>query len=273
MFAATGPVEYMPNLTQHKLFKSTDKGLSWLDASGINFPSSMPLPNRYVSAIKIDKDDPNGVFASFAGFGSYHIYRSANGGQQWACMDFTEGAEPRLPDVPVNDFEIYYQPSGQRIYFAATDIGVFSSTGNGVWLELEGGLPNSIVMDIEIHNSKLRAATFGRGIFEWDLSPAQNISGKTPHPATPYLFPNYPNPFNPETKIKYRVSKQTRVKIVVYDILGREVAVLVNKTQQPGTYEAVFNVNLHGTNLSSGIYFYKLTAKDFTEIRKMVLVK
>jgi len=274
MYAATGPFEYMPNLTQHKLFKSTDKGVSWLDAMGSNFPMSMPLPNRYVSAIKIDKDNSNDVIAAYAGFGSYHIYRTLDDGQQWMYMDYLDGAEPRLPDVPVNDFEIYYDPlSQQREYFAATDIGVFRSTGNGVWLELEGGLPNSIVMDIEIHNTKLRAATFGRGIFEWDLSAAKNVTRKTTELTKPYLYPNYPNPFNPETKIKYRISKAGEIKIAVYDILGQEVAVLVNQHLNPGSYEVLFNANLNGSILSSGIYFYKLTTPNFTEIRKMVLVK
>lgn len=83
------------------------------------------------------------------------------------------------------------------------------------------------------------------------------------------LGQNYPNPFNPLTNIKYSVPKQSLVKITVYDILGREVRALVNEVRSAGNYE----VNFDGTNLASGIYFYRMTADDFTQVRKLVLLK
>jgi hypothetical protein len=138
------------------------------------------------------------------------------------------------------------------------------------------GLPNCVVMDVEIYNSKLRVATFGRGAFEWELSSSEgkNLNNRKQIEAlNPYLFTNYPNPFNPETKIKYNVTKAGYVKISVYDILGREVTVLVNGYQQQGTYEVTFNADASGRTLASGVYFYKLVSKDYTEIRKMVLAK
>lgn len=95
-------------------------------------------------------------------------------------------------------------------------------------------------------------------------------------PNTFTLSQNYPNPFNPSTKIKYSVPKQSLVKLTVYDLLGREVAVLVNDIQQRGNYEAVFNAS----NFASGIYIYKIEARqvgsstgDFTMAKKMVLLK
>ncbi|MCI0449942.1 MAG: T9SS type A sorting domain-containing protein [Chlorobi bacterium] len=266
MFAATGPFEYMPESYQHRVYKSIDGGLTWNEISS--------LPNRYASAIKIDKDNPDDVIISFAGFGTNHIFRTTSGGVQWTAID-CNNIEPCLPDVPVNDLEIDYDTStGRREYFAATDIGVFRSLGDGIWREIYDGLPNCIVMDIEIHRNKLRAATFGRGVFECDLtltpvgkSEESTLIGRT------YLFPNYPNPFNPATKIKYNISKGSSVNLSVYDILGREIAVVVNKYQHQGAYEIVFDANLNGSVLSSGVYFYKLTAGEYTEIRKMVLVK
>jgi hypothetical protein len=96
------------------------------------------------------------------------------------------------------------------------------------------------------------------------------------------LYQNYPNPFNPTTKIKFTIptpptsSALTKgrnevgfVTLKVYDILGNEVAILVNKGKPIGTYEVEFN----GGNLPSGIYFYKLNAGDFTSIKKMNLIK
>lgn len=88
------------------------------------------------------------------------------------------------------------------------------------------------------------------------------------------LLQNYPNPFNPSTTIKYEVSKIQNIKLVVYDILGKEIATLVNEIQKPGVYEIQFPDNLITINrLPSGVYFYKLTSGDFTETKKMALIK
>ena len=83
------------------------------------------------------------------------------------------------------------------------------------------------------------------------------------------LHQNYPNPFNPNTVIKYTLPKKTYVKLSVFDVLGEEVAVLVNEVKQSGTYEKEFDAS----RLASGTYFYKLTAGDFTQTKKMMLVK
>ncbi len=83
------------------------------------------------------------------------------------------------------------------------------------------------------------------------------------------LNQNYPNPFNPVTVISYKLPAAGLVNLTVYDILGNEVASLVNKKQSAGTYE----VNFDGSGYSSGVYFYKLTADGISETRKMALLK
>jgi len=83
------------------------------------------------------------------------------------------------------------------------------------------------------------------------------------------LEQNYPNPFNPSTSIRFGIPKQNHVKLIVYDILGREVKTLVNELRKPGIYEAVFD----GTNFASGVYFYRIEAGDYTNVKKMVLIK
>jgi hypothetical protein len=83
------------------------------------------------------------------------------------------------------------------------------------------------------------------------------------------LKQNYPNPFNPVTKITYMLPKNSMVTLKVYDITGREISSLVNQKQSAGNYETSFNAG----NLSSGVYFYKLTAGEFTSIKKMMLIK
>ena len=83
------------------------------------------------------------------------------------------------------------------------------------------------------------------------------------------LEQNYPNPFNPTTSIKYQVASIENVTLAVYNILGRQVAILVNEQKSPGKYEVQFD----GSNLSSGMYFYKLTSGEFTQTRKLMLLK
>ncbi len=83
------------------------------------------------------------------------------------------------------------------------------------------------------------------------------------------LSQNYPNPFNPATTIKYQIKNRTKVEVSVYDILGREVARLVNAVQEAGNY----NVDFNAAQLSSGVYFYRLKTDEFTSIKKMMLLK
>ena len=83
------------------------------------------------------------------------------------------------------------------------------------------------------------------------------------------LEQNYPNPFNPSSTIKYSIPASEFVTIKVYDVLGNEIATLVNEEKSAGNYELVFNA----TELSSGIYFYKLQSGSFVETKKMILIK
>ncbi len=90
--------------------------------------------------------------------------------------------------------------------------------------------------------------------------------------ATPKSFAlnqNYPNPFNPTTTISYDVPQQSNVKIAVYDIMGRELATLVNETKDVGSYQTVWNAN----KIASGVYFYRISAGAYTSVKKLVLLK
>ncbi len=83
------------------------------------------------------------------------------------------------------------------------------------------------------------------------------------------LSQNYPNPFNPNTNIRYAISSAQLVALKVYDVLGNEVATLVNEYKPAGSYE----INFNAIELTSGVYFYKLQAGEFYETRKMILLK
>ena len=84
-----------------------------------------------------------------------------------------------------------------------------------------------------------------------------------------FLYQNFPQPFNPTTTIKYQIANIRFVKLKVYDVLGNEIATLVEAEKSAGNYEVEFD----GTGLPSGIYFYKLQAGNFVETKKMLLLK
>ncbi len=80
---------------------------------------------------------------------------------------------------------------------------------------------------------------------------------------------NYPNPFNPTTNIKLQIPKAGNVKITVFDVTGKEVAILVNENLSAGEYKVDFNA----TGLTSGVYFYRIETVSFTDVKKMMLIK
>jgi hypothetical protein len=93
-------------------------------------------------------------------------------------------------------------------------------------------------------------------------------------PLSYYLSQNYPNPFNPSTRIKYTIplnvsGEKSNIILKVYDVLGNEVATLVNEAKIPGVYEVEFS----GSDLASGIYIYQLKADNYTSTKKMVLLR
>ncbi len=93
----------------------------------------------------------------------------------------------------------------------------------------------------------------------------------TPHKAA--LSQNYPNPFNPSTSIRYNLEKAGMVSLKIYNLLGKEVATLVNANQNAGSYTVQFNTNLGKLNLSSGVYLYRLETESFVSVKKFVLLK
>ncbi|MFA5011694.1 MAG: T9SS type A sorting domain-containing protein [Ignavibacteria bacterium] len=116
---------------------------------------------------------------------------------------------------------------------------------------------------------RLHAATFGRGLRETPVSTTGISVISTELPFDYLLGQNYPNPFNPVTKINFQIPARGNVTMKAYNQLGQEVGVHVNKIMDAGYYSTDFDAS----KLSSGIYFYKLTAGNFTQTQKMMLIK
>lgn len=130
----------------------------------------------------------------------------------------------------------------------------------------------------EFHNYSYRDENLNEGIYYYRLkqvdydgsfSYSNIVDVEIVTPLKFELSQNYPNPFNPSTRIQFTIVNQQFVSLKVYNVLGNEVAVLINEEKSPGVY----NLNFDASELSSGTYFYKLRAGNFTEVKKMLLLK
>jgi hypothetical protein len=133
------------------------------------------------------------------------------------------------------------------------------------------GLVLTDALDINNNGQILCEATLNGTTRYYILDPISTgiNSEKDNFPKEFTLYQNYPNPFNPVTTLRYSIPQNSNVKLVVYDILGKEVVTLVNEEKHGGTYE----LNWNAVNLPSGVYFYQLQAGSFVENKKMVLLK
>ena len=122
--------------------------------------------------------------------------------------------------------------------------------------------PNAITNEVHENNNMGWAPAIGYGSIV-------GVESEIPLPEEYILYQSYPNPFNPSTTIKYSIPNSDEVGIKVYDILGREVATLVNEYKNAGTYTVEFNA----AGFASGIYFYQLNSGNFVETKKMILLK
>jgi hypothetical protein len=159
-----------------------------------------------------------------------------------------------------------------------TEGGVYVSTNNGTqWIARNEGFSFApMVYSLLIANNYVFAGTLEQSV--WRRSFNEIIIGVNKIseyvPSKYSLEQNYPNPFNPATIIRFQIKDLRLVTLKVYDILGKEVATLVNEKLQPGTYEIPFSGNqFPNYQLPSGIYFYCLQSGDFFNTKKMLLIK
>lgn len=189
------------------------------------------------------------------------VYISSNNGSSWS------------QSTPTSAYTIYsFANNGSSLFAGTYNDGVYLSlNGGSTWFNKNQGMPVSSVFNaLVIANGYVFGAVNANTIKRRLLSEAisvQNISSNVP--ADYYLGQNYPNPFNPGTVVRFQLADVNNVSLKVYDVQGREVQTIVNEKLQPGTYEA----RIDGSELPSGTYYYKMEAGNYSETKKMILIK
>jgi hypothetical protein len=295
--------------------RSTDGGNTWLSNEVVasNQPGGWTWHHSPVIACDLSNSQYSGtIYICFSdlrnGSNDRDIWliKSTNRGNSWSnplrVNNDSPGHMQELPWICVDRVTGYvwivFYDSRNYSNGAVYDVYVARSTNGGTSFQnVKVSNANSSTMTqfwlgdyigITAHNNKVRPVwTTSTG---WGISNlwtaiidtftigVQTISNEIPKRFV--LNQNYPNPFNPSTKIKFDIpsedkSQKAKVKLVIYDILGKEVQTLVNEQLQPGSYEVTFDARQPGLggNLPSGVYFCQLLTEKFNETKRMILLK
>ncbi|MFH0735803.1 MAG: YCF48-related protein [bacterium] len=235
---------------QGKILKSTDLGLTW---TSLNSPW-----DAYETVCFTD--DTTG----FAG-GSYGYIRKTTGaGDSLWSITASAGSSSWINSI--------YFVNSLTGYAACGAVIMKTTDGGTNWEIIKDGL-SKIPFDLTFTDELTGFAVGSDGLilktYMGGITPVEEEIYTSGNVSTFELAQNYPNPFNPTTIIKYSINDKSNVSIKVYDILGKEVANLMNEEKPAGTYQVQFNAG----GLASGIYFYSIKAGNFTNCKKMILVK
>jgi photosystem II stability/assembly factor-like uncharacterized protein len=230
------------------IFKSTDDGLNW----------TMVYQSNKTSILDGLAISPNGsIFAGNAGEG---ILRSTDEGQSWTLIK----EEPGYMDA---NYALEIDDEG-NIYSRTSDAKIILSKDNGEnWIDISDN--NMLhVNKFLFRKNELFIAT-DESVWRSNPDSLTSVAEDDIKPKEYFLSQNYPNPFNPSTTIKYSLPQTGRVTLSIYDLLGREVVKLIDEEKPAGEYETKWNASSY----PSGVYFIKMTAGQYSETRKLLLMK
>jgi photosystem II stability/assembly factor-like uncharacterized protein len=244
---------YNPTLT-----KTTNQGENWATTNiSVSF-QSMYFVNSLTGF---------GSGTRQVGFGDFRIdiFKTTDGGNNWSTQN-TEWTSAQVTCV-----QFINQDTG----YISTGYSIIKTTNCGQnWFQSYAG--SCLIEKIQLVNRQIGYGICSHYIIKTtNAGPPISIENNNEKlPQSFSLSQNYPNPFNPVTKIKYDIppSKGARgmmTQLIIYDILGREIETLVNETHKPGSYDVTWD----GSRYASGVYFYRLITDEFTETKKMVLIK
>jgi len=254
--ASNGHDIYTGTGSTGEVYRSTDDGITWISVSN-------GLPGSGILSLAAQGSKV------YVGTAESEVYYSSNNGENWANRSASIPLEG-IWSVVLADNSLFVASMGE---------GIILTQNDGIsWAWVNDGLTNLNVRSLLVTaNNYLFAGTTNGFVCKRPLSEMiTSIGGEINQPTVYALFQNYPNPFNPTTTIKYQIPEMSFVTLKAYDVLGNEVAALVNEEKPAGSYKIEFDASA----LPSGIYFYRLQvypanggAGSFVETKKMVLLR
>ncbi len=248
------------------VLKTTDLGVTWTTV------------NKGLTGIILQTDQLVSSGNALIAFTGGNIFRSTDQGDNWS-----------LKTLPVSiagttDF-FSLDAEGNNVIVLNTQTIIFSSDAGATWVNITKNFPaytyfswqNVKAQCAIVSGSYVICGTIpysatipGAGVYRYSFTGSTGVEeNKFLQPTDFQLLQNFPNPFNPSTSISYSVPGYSFVTLKVFDIVGKEIATLVNENKMRGTYK----VNFDASNLSSGVYLYKLQTNNFVTIKKMLLMK
>ena len=231
------------------IYAGTDDGNVWntLDGGSSWTKLSDDLPNRWITDVATDPINQATAYAVFSGyrFGENieHIYKTIDNGSSWTDIS------GNLPDIPLNALII--NPANTEQLFVASDIGVFETMDGGTdWDLLSKELPNVPVTDLDFHapTNTLVAATYGRGLYRYELLETTPIIAS---PIVDFALRVFPNPATDVLNIAFELEKRTTLRAYLTDVNGKRVEWIAGETLNEGTHQWRGDVR----DLVSGQYF------------------
>ncbi len=230
------------------LYRSTDQGTHWGTVPDWPF-------NEWATAMIAHGN------LLFAGAESSGVLYSDDNGETWNPVN-----------SGLTNLNIRALAQSRTSIFVATNDGVFLSSDSGAtWSSINEGLMDNDITTLGCNDQYLFAGTYSNGVWKRHLSEIKSVENYRSErlPQEFFLEQNYPNPFNPLTVIRYQLPVKSAVSLKVFDVLGREVATLVDEKKEVGEHL----VRWDAEGVSSGVYYYKLSTDTYSETKKLVIIK
>lgn len=246
------------------VFKTTNGGTSWKEITG-TLPISATLPNACLPTfVTINPTDENMAWITFSGYAAGNkIFMTKDGGTSWINIS------SNLPNIPAN-CTVYQNGANDRI-FLGMDRGVYYKDKNSTdWTLYNTDLPNTVIRDMEISPAapgKIRAATYGRGVWEVDISSI--ITSVNDITTENVAFNLFPNPASDNININIHIAENTKVTIDIIDLLGRSVMKIAeNENLTEGLNVKNANTNL----LPNGVYSVRVIANGKASVKLLNVI-
>jgi len=284
------------NLVVHFTLTESDIPYSWQGMSEVDYCDRLMLPDQNGTPVDLINNTQINIPLSFTLDASWVAEKCQVAAfiQNLDTKEILQGNKVWLSDLIEYSSVTVQYPNGGEVWVVGeteditwtcenvSDVKIEISFDNGnTWSTIADSIPNTetyswtVTAQDSSNECLIKISNVANGevfdmsdnVFSIDI--VSDVDEKNQNPLEFNLAQNYPNPFNPSTTIKYAVATTSFVSIKVYDMIGQEVASLVNEMKDAGTYEVKFD----GKNLASGVYIYKMSADNFTSVKKLNLLK